>query len=156
MWTNYILYGVIITLLLEASAAFRMPVQHRDVTPPHSTPFNFNNSIDPFNFSLVNTQGDRLAIYVGTTYIDDQPFEVQLDTGSADLWVDSTGITFNTAENTHTPVSIGYGDGTSASGDIYVATVKFGDFTIEKQAFINAPGTNATNSGDKGLLGIVP
>ncbi|KAI0784375.1 aspartic peptidase domain-containing protein [Abortiporus biennis] len=131
-----------------------MPVQRRD--NPHSTVFNFNNSVDPFNFGVVNSQGDQAIIYVGTVYIDDQPFEVQLDTGSADLWIDGTGITFKNAQNTHIQGGITYGDGTSAQGDIYVATVKFGDFTIEKQAFINALGTNATTANDKGLLGIGP
>ncbi|KAI0786810.1 aspartic peptidase domain-containing protein [Abortiporus biennis] len=130
-----------------------MPVRRAQ---PHSTVFSFNNSMDPFNFGTVNADGEHSIIYVGTIYVDDQPFEVQLDTGSSDLWIDSQNVTFKSAENTHIFGSIEYVDRSIAEGDIYVATVKFGDFTIEKQAFINSPGTNATTNNDKGLLGLGP
>ncbi|KAI0786809.1 aspartic peptidase domain-containing protein [Abortiporus biennis] len=131
-----------------------MPV--RRAQPYESTVFSFNNSVDPYNFGIVNKDGDGTAIYVGTIYVDDQPFEIQLDSGSSDLWIDSANVTFESAENTHIFGKIGYGDGTVAAGDIYVAPVKFGDFTIKKQAFINAPRSNATANNDKGLLGIGP
>ncbi|KAI0784374.1 aspartic peptidase domain-containing protein [Abortiporus biennis] len=130
-----------------------MPIR-RDYAP--SPAFNFSNGADPYNFGLVNSEGDLAVIYVGTIYVDDQPFEVQLDTGSGDLWVDGSGITFNNAENTHISGRLSYGDNSVVEGDIYIATVKFGDFTIDKQAFINTLATNATTGNDKGLLGIAP
>lgn len=64
-------------------------------------------------------------------------------------------------------------DTTVAAGPILIGEVTIGDFTVQKQAFsknhahmptnrlltgstVSAPGTNATTSNDKGLLGLGP
>jgi hypothetical protein len=121
---------------------------------PHSTSVNFTGP-DPFQFSNVNG-GDNRDIYVGTVIVGGQSFEVQLDTGSSDLWLDTAGTSTDGFKDTGVTGSITYGDQTSATGPILIGNVTFGTFTVAQQAFISAPGSNATTSGDKGLLGVGP
>ncbi|KAI0766085.1 aspartic peptidase domain-containing protein [Irpex lacteus] len=109
---------------------------------------------DPFNFSVSNFVGDQMVIYTANVTIDGQSFEVQLDTGSSDLWVNTQNITFANVNNTNLKTTIRYEDTTAASGDVYLAAVQFGNYTIPQQAFINANGTNATADNDLGLLGL--
>ncbi|KAI0701485.1 aspartic peptidase domain-containing protein [Cytidiella melzeri] len=100
--------------------------------------------------------GDGQIIYVANVTVDGQSFEVQLDTGSADFWLNSQNVTFTDANNTHILASIGYLDTTYATGDVYIAAAQFGNYSIPQQAFINAPGSNATSDNDRGLLGLGP
>ncbi|EPT05621.1 hypothetical protein FOMPIDRAFT_1013336 [Fomitopsis schrenkii] len=96
-------------------------------------------------------------VYTATIYVQGQPFQVQIDSGSSDLWLDTSGVTLDGLEDTGVTGSIGYVDGSSATGPIELANVTFGEFTVEGQAFINAPGSNATSAGyDLGLLGVGP
>ncbi|KAJ4485446.1 acid protease [Lentinula aciculospora] len=80
-------------------------------------------------------------------------FEVQIDTGSADLWVigdipgtSDTGISSN----------LSYGKG-SVSGTINTATLIFDDFQIENQAYIKVDKVNQINDAiGTGLIGLGP
>ncbi|KDQ56687.1 hypothetical protein JAAARDRAFT_36180 [Jaapia argillacea MUCL 33604] len=137
------IYASFMLSLVAASSAYRLPFR-RD--SPHSTSFGFTN---------VNA-ADFKDIYVGTIYANGEAFEVQLDTGSSDLWLDTDGVNLSGFTNTGVPGSITYGDMTVAQGPILVGPVSFGNFTVAKQAFISAPKSNATTSGDKGLLGVGP
>ncbi|EJD05356.1 acid protease [Fomitiporia mediterranea MF3/22] len=94
-------------------------------------------------------------IYVASLSIDGSEFEVQLDTGSSDLWIDTTGLDLSRLTNTGVQTGLTYGDGTVAQGPVYVGPITFGNFTVNS-AFISAPGTNATTNQDKGLLGVGP
>ncbi|KDQ56688.1 hypothetical protein JAAARDRAFT_36181 [Jaapia argillacea MUCL 33604] len=136
-------FASLILSLVAVSSAYRLPFRRGS---SHSTSFNFTN---------VNAADNR-DIYVGTIYVGGQPYEVQLDTGSSDLWLDTEGVTLSGFTNTSVTGYIGYGDGTVATGPILVGSVDFGNFTVSKQAFISAPGSNATTSGDTGLLGVGP
>ncbi|KDQ56686.1 hypothetical protein JAAARDRAFT_194660 [Jaapia argillacea MUCL 33604] len=136
-------YVSLMLSLVAASSAYRLPFR-RD--SPHSTSFDFTN---------VNV-ADVQDIYVGTIYADGQAFEVQIDTGSSDLWLDTDGVNLSGFANSGVPGSLTYGDGSVAQGPIMVGPVSFGNFTVPKQAFISAPKSNATTSGDKGLLGVGP
>ena len=42
------------------------------------------------------------------------------------------------------------------TGPILVGDVTLGGFTVKNQAFISAPGSNATILGDNGILGVGP
>ncbi|OBZ78594.1 Aspartic protease [Grifola frondosa] len=149
---------LIFLLLATTSSAIHIPIR-RQAT--HSTSVNFAshssassdfNATDPFYFGNIND-----VFYVGTIFVDGQPYEVQLDTGSSDLWLDTTGVTFSSnVTDTLITSSITYLDTTQASGDVLLAPVSWGEFIVYDQAFISAPGTNATSGGDKGLLGIGP
>ncbi|KDQ58215.1 hypothetical protein JAAARDRAFT_206888 [Jaapia argillacea MUCL 33604] len=133
----------LISLLATHSNSYRLPFRR---APPHSTSFNFTN--------VNGRDGDDM--YVGTIYVNSQPYEVQLDTGSSDLWLDTTGVDLSGFADTGVTGFIGYVDGSFARGPILVGSVQFGDYTVENQTFISAPGSNALHSGDKGLLGLGP
>ncbi|OBZ76478.1 Aspartic protease [Grifola frondosa] len=95
--------------------------------------------------------------YVANILVDGQSFEVQLDTGSSDLWIDTTDVTFSSeTTDTHFTAGIRYLDGTVATGDILLSSVSLGQYMVHNQSFISAPGSNATFLSDKGILGIGP
>lgn len=107
-------------------------------------------------FTYQNWQNASGAnIYVATLSVAGQEFPVQLDTGSSDLWLDTTGVDLSSLTKTGVQTGLTYGDGTVAFGPVYFGSVTFGNFTVD-QAFISAPGTNATTNSDKGLLGVGP
>lgn len=138
----------------HAAALHDAPLR-RQLPVPTSTLMNFTNVADPFVFDVVDLSGDAEVIYVANITVDGQSYEVQLDTGSADLWLDTQGITLSpAAHDTNVFVTVQYGDMTVASGDVFLAPTQFGNFSIPSQAFINAPGSNATSDNDLGLLGL--
>lgn len=109
---------------------------------------------DPFQFDNLNDVVNS-DIYVATVSVAGKDYVVQLDTGSSDLWLDTTGQSLSSLTNTGLQTGVVYGDGTSAAGPVLIGPVKFGDATVNS-AFISAPGSNATTNGDKGLLGVGP
>ncbi|OCH94610.1 acid protease [Obba rivulosa] len=137
------------------SIPFRRELGRRD--PAHSTSVNFTASTTSGtsgDFQFGNLDG---IIYVGTVVVDGQSFEVQLDTGSSDLWLDTTNVQFSSnVTGTEYNTSVQYLDTTEAAGPILLGPVQFGDFVVQNQAFLSAPGTNATTDGDRGLFGIGP
>ncbi|KDQ59305.1 hypothetical protein JAAARDRAFT_192815 [Jaapia argillacea MUCL 33604] len=97
--------------------------------------------------------------YVVTVEFDGQPVQVQLDTGSSDLWVDPTGLNLTPFTNTGRNVTFLYGNSditTVAEGPIFVGPVQLGDFKVDKQAFGSALGSNATLPSDNsfGVIGV--
>ncbi|KAI5119387.1 hypothetical protein M0805_001061 [Coniferiporia weirii] len=114
-----------------------------------------DESGDPFSFQNSNNASDNSDIYVTTLSVSGQDFVVQLDTGSSDLWLDTQGVNFSDLIDTGVNSSITYSDGTSASGQVCIGNVTFGEFTVS-QAFISAPGSNAVTNRDNGLLGVGP
>ncbi|KAI0091518.1 aspartic peptidase domain-containing protein [Irpex rosettiformis] len=109
---------------------------------------------DPYNFSVINYEGDGAIIYTANVTLGGQSFEVQLDTGSSDLWVNTQNVTLSNVNDTGVQTFISYEDMTEARGNILLSAMQFGNFTIPQQAFINANGSNATSDGDLGLLGL--
>ncbi|PAV20460.1 NADP+-dependent D-mannitol dehydrogenase [Pyrrhoderma noxium] len=144
------------------------------LTPASSIKINFSNkpssssSSTPYTLSSVqgvkDQDGDDIFtyqnwqnasganIYVATLSVGGKEFPVQLDTGSSDLWLDTTGVDLSGLTDTGVQTGLTYGDGTVAFGPVYFGSVTLGNFTVD-QAFISAPGTNATTNSDKGLLG---
>ncbi|TCD64731.1 hypothetical protein EIP91_003687 [Steccherinum ochraceum] len=148
--------SIAIASLLSAALGARLPLARR-ADSAHSTRLAFKNAADQYSFGVANKEGDGQTIYFVTVNVDGQDYAVVLDTGSADLWLDTTNVTFSSnVASTGYNDSLGYGDGTVAQGPVLIGEVRIGDFVVEKQAFITAPGTNATSVGDQGLLGVGP
>lgn len=134
-----------LTLAGAATAAvLHMPAK-RQIPIPQSTLMNFTNIADPFVFNVVDLAGDGEVIYVANITVDGQSYEVQLDTGSADLWLNTQNITLSPAANdTNISVTVQYGDMTAASGDVFVAPAQFGNYSIPSQAFSKCATSSST------------
>ncbi|TDL24668.1 acid protease [Rickenella mellea] len=143
----------LLSCLIARSSAVSFPFEAQ----PSTVPLVGDSSKDasnPFNFSNVNNiKGSD--VYIATLTAGGTAFQVQLDTGSSDLWLDTTKLKPSGTQDTGVSTAITYGDGTVAQGSILIANVTFGNFSVP-QAFISAPGTNATTNGDTGLLGVGP
>ncbi|KAK7691394.1 hypothetical protein QCA50_004793 [Cerrena zonata] len=142
-------------VLAGLASAVTLPFTREE--KPHSTSVRLagaaTNSDDPFNFQ--NLAGFR---YLSTLHINGQPVQVELDTGSSDLWIDTkrANLTLEGGTPTNIPASIIYEDKTGASGNIELIDITWGDFTVKNQAFINAPGANGTKNILDGFLGLGP
>ncbi|KAK7692158.1 hypothetical protein QCA50_003777 [Cerrena zonata] len=106
---------------------------------------------DPFDFKI-----HQDILYTTTLQINGQLFQVNMDTGSSDLFLDTTGANLEGAINTGQLGSLTYGDLSQARGNLTLIDVTWGNYTVKNQIFINAPGTNATAAGTDGLLGLGP
>ncbi|KAI0078010.1 acid protease [Panus rudis PR-1116 ss-1] len=119
--------------------------------PSVSVSRNLTNG-DPYVFQNVNN-----SLYAGVIYVSGEPFFVQIDTGSSDLWLDTAGRTLSNITNTGVYSNLTYGDLTSAEGNITLADVTWGKFTVKNQAWINAPNADANANGSiQGLIGVGP
>ncbi|CDO77859.1 hypothetical protein BN946_scf184668.g3 [Trametes cinnabarina] len=104
-----------------------------------------------FNF----TNGEE-ALYSATIYVNGVPYQVQLDTGSSDTWIDplSVGVSLppdliSTGINSSTS----YVDGSVLTGPIVLANVTFGTYTVHNQAITIAYNGSADGTSN-GLIGL--
>ncbi|KAH8917055.1 acid protease [Atractiella rhizophila] len=94
--------------------------------------------------------------YIGTINVGGVDAEVLLDTGSSDLWVAFSNIPGITTEQSDVPAQLNYAVG-AAAGLINFATVKFDNYTIDRQAYLLVNETaNLDLSGYDGILGLGP
>ncbi|TDL18819.1 acid protease [Rickenella mellea] len=143
----------LLSCLVARSTAILLPFEAR----PRTIPLVNDTSKDasnPFRFFNVNNF-TGIDIYVALLTAGGTTFEVQLDTGSADLWLDTSNMKPLGTQDTGLSAIIPYADGSIAQGPVLITNVTFGNFTVP-QALISAPGSNATSNGDSGLLGLGP
>ncbi|KZT07621.1 acid protease [Laetiporus sulphureus 93-53] len=136
---------------LGTAHALSVPFERR--AKIHSTTVSINSHYGG-NLGWTNVED---ALYTATVYVQGQPFQVQIDSGSADLWLNTEGVTLDGLVDTGINATVAYVDTSAASGPIVLGNVSLGEFTVNGQAFINAPGSNASYDGiDVGLLGVGP
>ncbi|GBE87459.1 acid protease [Sparassis crispa] len=147
--------------LASSSLAFSIPFR-REILPrktAHSVTATKQaaTSVDTLS-GFDNVANER---YIGDITVGGTAFEVILDTGSNDLWVDTAGVSLDYFYNTSVAGEINYGiDGqySFAEGFILQTNVTFSNYTVD-QVFINALNVSATGvllPGVSGLLGLGP
>ncbi|TDL21727.1 acid protease [Rickenella mellea] len=143
----------LVSCLVARSTAISLPFKARPRTLPHANKSSKDVS-NPFNFSHVNDFriGD---VYEVSLTAGGAEFDVQLDTGSSDLWLDTRIMKPSGTQDTGLTSKITYVDLTSAEGPVLIANVTFGNVTVPS-AFISAAGSNATLNGDAGVIGVGP
>jgi len=118
--------------------------------------------------SVSATPGDQYdSEYVSPVKIGSQTFQLDFDTGSSDLWVLGSGVSGSSGHTTYAPGStsskqsgetwsISYGDGSSASGDVYKDTVNIGGTVVTGQSVERASRASSafTTGPNDGLLGL--
>ncbi|CAI7593379.1 unnamed protein product [Penicillium glandicola] len=120
--------------------------------------------------SAVTTPEDGDVEYLTPVTIGDSTLNLDFDTGSADLWVFSSELAASSqsghdiydVSTSGTKISgatwsISYGDGSSASGDVYKDSVTVGGVTASAQAVEAAQKISSQFLADKdndGLLGL--
>lgn len=122
--------------------------------------------------SVTATPEQYDAEYLCPVTIGGQTLNLDFDTGSADLWVFSSELPsaeqsghsiYNPSKSTTAKKlsgatwSISYGDGSSASGNVYTDTVTVGGTTVTKQAVEPAQTISAQfqqDTDNDGLLGL--
>ncbi|KAI9056706.1 acid protease [Trametes sanguinea] len=153
------IYGAI-SLLSYASvlvSARTTPLQKRDAAstsrPVSPYPVAVSRTNEDGGFNFTNGEG---VLYSATIYVNGAPYQVQLDTGSSDTWIDplSLGVTLppdliSTGLNSSTS----YVDGSTSTGPVVLANVTFGPYTVYNQAITIA--YNASQSVTmNGLIGL--
>ncbi|KAH9889825.1 aspartic peptidase domain-containing protein [Cubamyces lactineus] len=95
--------------------------------------------------------------YTATIYVNGVPYQVILDTGSADTWIDplSQGVSeppdlFHTGFNSTST----YVDNSVSSGPIVLADVTFGSYTIKNQAITISYNASPNRALYNGLIGL--
>ncbi|OCH86255.1 acid protease [Obba rivulosa] len=171
MLRSQLLQACLAASLLSSVLALSIPVRRKNIKR-QSSPNSVNASRLSWsspNLNLVTGFEDLSNIrYAGTIYLDGQQLEVILDTGSPDIWINTTGVTITDYTNTSTTAEIDYGTGdglSSIQGPVLLTEATFADITVENQAFIYAISDGSTGPsplGDpvdmvlNGLVGLGP
>ncbi|KAH9915321.1 aspartic peptidase domain-containing protein [Fomitopsis serialis] len=137
---------------LSASYACALWIPIRRQTTPVTAVIRNPQAVANVNFSDVANE-----VYLATIHVNGRPYQVQVDSGSSDLWIDAKSNDLPGVHHTGQSSTTVYGDGTSAGGEIVLGNVTFGEFTVVNQALVLAPGSNATDDGIvQGILGVGP
>ncbi|KAH7092841.1 acid protease [Auriculariales sp. MPI-PUGE-AT-0066] len=154
-----------VTLALAAhTTALKVPITERAVSPIPFKVQSTNNK--PMLKSFVaSSSGSELTlgnvnnlVYVAPVKLGDGTFNLQLDTNAADMWCNlgAAPAAFNAKKLGLPALNITSLDGTvSVSGDVVVAKVSFGPFSVAEQAFLSTTSAKspALVQGADGVLG---
>jgi hypothetical protein len=126
----------------------------------------------PFSFSGLTFRHRQDLEYTIDVTIGGQTLRLDADTGSSDLWVFSTELTgvslsghqvYDPTKSSTAKIvqgatwKISYGDGSSASGNVYADTVKIGTVSIPNQQVELAQQASSQfvqGQGSDGLIGL--
>ncbi|KAI0658113.1 aspartic peptidase domain-containing protein [Cubamyces menziesii] len=125
----------------------------RRAAPSSPRPVSVSRSDSSAGFGFTNAED---AMYSATIYVNGVPYQVQLDTGSADTWIDplSLGVSPELPPGL-IETGINSTDGTVSTGPIVLANVTFGPYTVYNQAVtISYNGTGSTRTLQNGLIGL--
>ncbi|PCH39890.1 acid protease [Wolfiporia cocos MD-104 SS10] len=146
----------LLCLLLDArfANALTFPVRTRTASQRRSGSGLHSRSNNDTLLPVKNTQNSE---YISNITLGGREIPVLLDTGSSDLWV--TGTVPNT-NDLGKSVSLSYAVG-DAAGDVNTATLNFGNYTVENQAYLLVTDTasfsiNIAAEGFEGLIGLGP
>ncbi|CAE6497762.1 unnamed protein product [Rhizoctonia solani] len=119
---------------------------------------------------LIDEENDLLWAGTITIGTPGQSFLIDFDTGSADLWVPSSSCTSSgcaphdkytsssssTSSKKSGTFSIGYGDGSTASGPIYTDTVTVAGLSATSQYFspVTSESSSFASDPEDGILGL--
>lgn len=100
-----------IAVLACAGAAAAFSLDFTKVSNP--APFSFDSgskdeSTDPFGYANLNNASGS-DIYVAQLSVAGKTYTVQLDTGSSDLWLDTTGADLSSLTQTGVQTGLTYG-----------------------------------------------
>ncbi|GJE94323.1 acid protease [Phanerochaete sordida] len=107
----------------------------------------------PFAGIVVSDTQDGDYEYTVNITLGGQDFTVQLDSGSSDLWVYAPNGGIQITNDSHISGGIEYVKGV-VSGTIQFAELKFGEYTIPSQAFLNVQNISGVPPGTVGILGV--
>ncbi|KAH9939100.1 acid protease [Epithele typhae] len=136
--------------------------------PPTSTPTTSRRQARPSDghhpVSVSRAEGAGVGLgftaaedqlYTATLYVNGVPYQVLLDTGSGDTWIDPLSVGGAVPPDL-VPTGVNstqrYVDGSSFSGPIVLADVQFGPYTVHNQAISVAYGAVATSPSTEGLF----
>ncbi|GBE78628.1 hypothetical protein SCP_0115170 [Sparassis crispa] len=151
--------------LLATGHALKISVQRR--AAGHSDTVVVTNPANANNVGF-SSAWQAYGRYTITVYVQGQPFQVHLDTGSSGLWIDTSNVTIDGFIDTGYNSTDIYVDTTESSGPIVMANVSVGQFLVapwsllgvassDQLCEVNAMDSDATSAGaDVGLLGIGP
>ncbi|KAI9062580.1 acid protease [Trametes sanguinea] len=93
------------------------------------------------------------AVYTTTILVGGVNFTVIVDTGSSDIWVDTSGQQLAVTATPNIPVEIPFAMG-RVTGNMQSANVQLGDLVIQGQAFVNATEVQGIPPNAQGVLGL--
>lgn len=141
----------VVTLALAAPAKKHLKVDFQKTVEKHTVnPNQLSNG--PLKSPLETTLINHVLLYNADIYVGTPPqkVEIDLDTGSSDLWIEADGsdgafLPQNSTTNKpyHDNFLIEYGDLSSASGSWVTDVVEFAGAKIENYIFGQADQTNA-------------
>ncbi|KAI0819329.1 aspartic peptidase domain-containing protein [Trametes gibbosa] len=104
----------------------------------------------PYDIGLTDQNDMEYAVNI---VLGGQNFTVLIDTGSTDLWVDMTGLDVQITNTTDLQTDSHYAVG-DVKGNIAFAELRFGQYVIPSQAFVNATNVTSMPAGVQGLVGM--
>ncbi|GBE83097.1 hypothetical protein SCP_0501440 [Sparassis crispa] len=150
MWS--VLPIVLLYLLCRSVDALHFPVRVRTVAERSGSLISRAN-----NDTILPVSNTQNSEYIVNITIGGREVPVLLDTGSSDLWV-AGSVPSTTDLGISATLSYAVGN---AGGDINTATLQFGNFTVDDQAYLLVANTssfsvNIEAEGFEGLIGLGP
>ncbi|KZV90976.1 acid protease [Exidia glandulosa HHB12029] len=149
--------GLSATLLALAAQAAALKIPFTQVVRPHAHSFSASSgAVNALAAPSAPVADVFDNLYLATITLGTQKFNVQLDTGSSDLWVQAgvAASSFNATDLALPAVNITYG---SVSGTPATAKFTLGSYVVDEQAFLDVTEADMGSlfaQGANGVLGL--